>query len=791
MKTISAFLVAILCLSAVLSSMAQPASLNYNSRSDTADILHTTIDLNITDFSSNMISGFCSHRIHVLQNTSHLDFDLLGMTIDSVKLNNATISHLYNDTLLRTTAPGGFSAGDTVVLTIWYHGLPQADPSGWGGFTYSGSYAYNLGVGFETNPHNFGRVWYPCFDSFRERASYTTRITTRPGDKAACGGILQSVTVNPDSSRSWEWELSEAVPSYLVSVAVAPYVTVHQIFSGMNGNIPVELHALPADTNSMKNNFINLSDCFDIFEQRFGPYHWEKVGFVLVPFNAGAMEHATNIAYPRVAAVQGGLAYEAPLMAHELSHHWFGDLITCRTAEDMWLNEGWASYCSFIFSEGKYGRERYDNDVRQNHASILQFTHLKESGYRAVSGVPHDLTYGEHVYEKGADVVHSLRGYLGDSLFFSSLQHLLADSAFKDISSAGFRDALEQYSGLNLQPFFDAWVFAPGFSHFSIDSFAVSGNPGNYQTTVHVKQKLTGASVLHQQVPLLLRLYGANAQTLTHRIVMSGATGSFSLTTPFSPLEVILDPDELISDAIVSENRTIVQTGIQSFSDEKCSFIVNNISDSSFVRVEHHFAEPDAVGVPPGLVLSPNRYWSIHGVFSSGFSADVIFSYDGRTAAYSGNYYLDNLLITGSEDSLTLLYRPGAGSPWQICQGLTHNMGGASDKFGAFRVAQIQKGEYCLARKTGISGTDKDLLRNVQLSVFPNPASSVVNIVFSETIKKGSLSLLNAEGRELLHVQLNGASDSMIPVKGYPAGQYFIKLVSDNQIQTARLQINP
>lgn len=770
---------------------SQTFSRNYNSRSDTADILHTTIDLKISDFATKIIQGFCIHEIKILNSTPDLYFDLLGMNIDSVKLDQTILSYTYDDTLLHVTNAQGFSQGDTIHLSIWYHGEPQADPSGWGGFTYSGSYAYNLGVGFETNPHNFGRVWYPCFDSFRERATYTTRITTRQGDKAVCGGMLQSVILHPDSSRTWEWELSEPVPSYLVSVAVAPYTTVHQSFQGVNASVPVELHAVPADTTALKANFTNLDDCFQIFEQRFGPYRWEKVGFVLVPFNAGAMEHATNIAYPRTAGVSGGLSFEASLMAHELSHHWFGDLITCTTAEDMWLNEGWASYCSFIFSEGKYGRAQYDMDVRKNHASILQFTHIKEGGYRAVSGVPHDLTYGEHVYDKGADVVHTLRGYMGDSLFFSSLRQVLNDSAYSDISSVGFRDALEHASGLDLTSFFDNWVFAPGFSHFSVDSFSVSVGSVNFLSMVYVRQKLTGASVLHTQVPLDIRLYGANGEVYNEQVMMSGANGSFNLITPFPPVEVVIDPNEKISDAIVSETKSIVQTGNTPFADARFTLITNTLPDTALVRIEHHYCQPDTNGTPNGMVLSPNHYWSFHGVLPQGFSAEGIIVYDGRTSSYSGNYFLDNLLVIGPEDSLTLVYRPHAGIAWQVVPGLTHNIGNANDKSGGFRISQVLRGEYCLARKVGISGLRKEINQTNGLLVFPNPADSEVNVVFPQTIEKGSLSLLNAEGKELLYIPLHGAKNFLLPVKGYTPGNYFIRVSSNHLVQTSKIQINP
>jgi aminopeptidase N len=134
------------------------------------------------------------------------------------------------------------------------------------------------------------------------------------------------------------------------------------------------------------------------FENYYGPYVWNRVGYCLVPFNSGAMEHATNIAYPQAAT---GIAYEVDLMAHELSHHWWGDLMTCETQEDMWLNEGMANYSEKLFLEWTYGYGKYLAEVKSEHDDIVKYIHLREKGFRAISGIPHEYTYGDHVYKKG------------------------------------------------------------------------------------------------------------------------------------------------------------------------------------------------------------------------------------------------------------------------------------------------------------------------------------------------------------------------------------------------------
>ena len=153
------------------------------------------------------------------------------------------------------------------------------------------------------------------------------------------------------------------MPAYLISVGVGNYVFVKDGFTNYLGDtIPVWLAARPTDTTNLKNSFINLEAAFDIYESKWGPYRWDRVGYELESMNSGAMEHAMNIGFP-VAAADGSLAWQS-VMEHELSHHWFGNLVTCRTAEDMWINEGFASYCEHIFDENFSGRATYDAVIR-------------------------------------------------------------------------------------------------------------------------------------------------------------------------------------------------------------------------------------------------------------------------------------------------------------------------------------------------------------------------------------------------------------------------------------------
>ena len=154
-----------------------------------------------------------------------------------------------------------------------------------------------MGVGLNTQPHSFGKVWYPCIDEFTDKAYYDYYITVKNDKKAVCGGTLMSVNNNGNNTSTYHWKLHAEIPAYTSSVAVGNYVAVKDTFNGITGKIPIQIYVPASDTNHAKASFINLKNILSIFESRFGPYLWERVGYVGVPFNAGAMEHATNISF--------------------------------------------------------------------------------------------------------------------------------------------------------------------------------------------------------------------------------------------------------------------------------------------------------------------------------------------------------------------------------------------------------------------------------------------------------------------------------------------------------------
>jgi aminopeptidase N len=760
-------------------------------RSDSVDILHTAIRLNIVNVP--MIQARCA--VDILVKTGPLSgfrLDLENYQVDSVYFNGVKTAFTYQSPNLQIAFPAALTQGTTAAITVFYHGAGVQDPTGWGGIYNQGSYFYNLGVGFDADPHSFGRAWFPCFDNFVERSSFEVEILSLPSRKTYSNGYMVSENLENGLLRR-VWRLETPIPSYLACFSSGPYVSFKRTYPGMNGPIPVEIAVTANDTNKVKGTFVHLPDAIAAYEHWFGPYRWNKIGYSVVPFQSGAMEHATNIAIMQN-AVNGNTSNET-LWAHELSHHWWGDLATCSTAEDMWLNEGWAVFSEHLFTEWIYGKAAYDLAVQTNFINVLQTAHIQEGMYRAVSGLPHEYTYGNHVYNKGAVVAHNLRTYMGDSLFRIGCRAALDQTQFKDWSSADLRDQLQLATGLNLDGFFNDWVFSPGFSHFSVDSFTISDapNPGFIQVSVQVQQKLRGAPHFHQNVPL--DFVFVNASRARYRVsgVVSGQNTTLSFQIPASfgtPLLCWANPNLKLLVARTEKEHLITAPGQYSFATAKMEVKVNTASDTTLMRVEYHFAMPDTAATvnPHGFKFS-NRYWTVDGLFSTDFQATTNLFYDGRGTQDQ----LDTELFaqTGpSEDSLLLVYRSKPGQSWEVCAFSSKLLLGSTvDKYGFFKLNQLLPGQYAIVKGSALTSTYVPKADVISLQIAPNPARQKINLKTSAPCDL--VLLLNQEGVQVQSWQLNTVNENTLQLNQVPPGTYWLLVYSKSGMGVQSLILIP
>lgn len=717
------------------------------------DVQHYTVKLRVPSLNApGQIFG--STEIDVLgtqANVTQLDLSLSStLTVDSVHVNGAlTPNFTFTAGTLAIQLPAPIGQGGQASTEVFYHGTPGADPQGFGGWAFNGNFAYNLGVSINLFPHGFGRAWYPCVDNFTDKATYSYQITVDTSKAAVCGGILTNTVQNGNGTATWNWEQTDPIPTYLASCAISNYIAYTDTFNSISGGqIPVSIYVRPFQAAAVVGSFQNLEECFNAFEARFGPFRWQRVGYVTVPFTGGAMEHANNIAYPEL--VVGGTTTYDWLMAHELSHNWFGNLVTCETAEDMWLNEGFARYAEALFYEDVQSPTAGRNYLRDLHDEVIRTAHVTDGGHWPVSPIPVPAhTYGATVYDKGATIAHSLRHYLGNSIFNQSLTDYFDQYAFDVHSSEDFRQRLETLTGENLLPFFEGWVYQPGFAHFSLDSFRVENVGGSFETTVHIRQRLRNKANLVNNNRIPVRLVAANHQFMDGVVEFSGAIGSATFTTAFNPATVMVDPMEQYCDATVDELFKVNSVQLIDESTQKyIQLNLTTLTDSAWVQVTHNWIGADYTpGTPAGIRLNNNHYWTLSGVGAT--NGNLTFRYNGNVA----NNGPDSTWITQTEDSLVVLWRPEGGAAWMEMANVTRTPGNLTDKVGTITLNSfIANGDYALgiyeSTFVGADEPGQQLASALQLQLFPNPAQNVLNVRFTQP-GVTQVEMLDMAGRSL------------------------------------------
>ena len=752
-------------------------------RSDTIHILHNDITLEVADFTTRTIVGHAIVTLTPKLSTDHVTFDLEALTVDSVRCNQQTVAFSHQNSKL-TLPLNGVAVGDTAVVEVFYQGVPMHD--NWGGVFFIGEYAYSIGVTLDAVPHSIGRAWFPCFDEFTSKSSFALHVTTEPQKMAVCGGLLTDTMTLPSGNKQWTWQMDEPIPAYLVSMAVGDYRVYEDTFHGQEAVIPIQIYAQPSYIDRIAGSFVHLKQILHGYERMFGPYRWPRVGYVLVNFNGGAMEHATNIAYPMF-AVTGTTAYET-LFGHELFHHWFGDLITCSRPEEMWINEGFAEYSEALCQEILYNNETTDaylNYLRDMHRSTLKNIAISDDGHYPLDEVPQSVTYGMHSYQKGALVVHTLRQYMGDSLFFAGFRNLLSNHAYGNLNSVEMFQYLSQVTGMDLMDFYQGWVHNPGFLHFSIDSIVPAGG---MQYRVYLHQKLHHATHFANSNKVDLTFVSASRELYTVEGVMfSGEFGCVSVTLPFEPMFGMVDYYEKMMDATLDYTGNLVDGKSLTGTDANCTAKLTHFPDTVLVRIEHNLVAPDQPDQLPDSIcaMSDSHYWTVYLGYNphaqttpeGAIPPDGTLTFRFQRGSPSS---LDYELSHGYDvENLKLLYRPTAADPWRV----VHTTQSGSPVAGYLKTDFLASGQYAMA--VGSPSAAIADRNQVKLYLYPNPSRGNLLIRVSEPEFAGRVEIVDAVGRVVKRLKMDG-NELRVNTSRFPAGIYYVRVIGPDGADTVR-----
>ncbi len=407
------------------------------------------------------------------QNKLYLHLDLKELEIDSaIYKNNKIILSLIEsaeDNSYYEFTEDDPTIGDTNKITIYYRGwmTQESGSNPWGGVTNDGEILFAIGVGFSNSYVSATRHWMPCYDHPSDKALFRGEFKVKKGLFVASNGELVNHIENDDYD-IFILEHNYPVSTYLLTFAVSEFVPVE--FQTKQPSVPMIIYTQKAYEEKVKSTFKLLPEMLKAYEAKFGPYPFEKIGYVMTPI--GSMEHQTMISYDINAlnyyyTIRDSMNATA---AHELSHQWFGNLVTCRDFRDAWLNEGFATYCEPVWYEYMFGYDRY---LRTLNNIILRYINSisKMEGAFPLYDYPRkppSSNYPATIYFKGAAVIAMLRYELGDEIFYEAVREYLTRFAYSTATTELMKQTFEEVSKKDLNQFFEQWIYGKGFPMINI-----------------------------------------------------------------------------------------------------------------------------------------------------------------------------------------------------------------------------------------------------------------------------------------------------------------------------------
>ena len=731
------------------------------------DMTHYEIHLNNIDFTNHTLDAVTTVTLTTTSAVSNIELELKALTVIDVTSSDANVSGFaQNGDVLTINLATALAANTTASFTISYGGNTFND--GWGGILWSGNYICNMGVGFTEVPHNLGKTWFPCVDNFTDKAKYDVFVTVPTETTAVCGGNLESDTDNGDGTHTVHYNVPQEIATYHISFVAGDYVEWTDTYHGMNGEIPVNVYVKPTQIDKVEGTFVNVKDIANYFENCYGPYPFNRIGYSIT--SVGCMEHVDNIGI--TSGVLTGNTSQESYVAHEMSHMWFGNKVTCARAEEMWLNEGFAQFCGLNFREGIYSEADYQTEMNATIQSVLT-SYDKAEGWLVLNDIPQDKTYGNTVYQKGATVVHTLRNYLGKELFNEAMRYYLNKFAYQSATSEDLRDAITEFTGIDMTGFFDTYVFTCGEPHYVIDSVRTTPFGGSFIIDVYTSQSHRHSDHIGNGVILELAFMDQNWNIVTDTIHWDGLTGHTSKTIDFEPIAVFGDYYNKALDARIDRNYVVKSNG--KFNGINMDANASSVTDSTFLRIENHLVGPaHPYNNEPWMKYPDEGYWTVFRDNTKNASINGVFTYSKVN---------NPSIIQTENDSVVLLWRESAATQWYIIPYTTHG----NWQVGKITVEELVSGDYTLASfdKTQL-GLGEVPAGTKRMIVTPNPATGKIKIT---TESEGcNVLITNTSGQTVNKFPVR-EKETEIDVSDYKPGVYYISLLDKkkNVISTEKL----
>ena len=519
----------------------------------TADLLHTDLMLAF-NYAERAVIGKANLTFTPLfYPIDEVVLDAKSFDIKQTAIEGRPVEHTYDGNILRIALDRTYKQGENLKLFIEYKAFPYREEAGGSAAIVSDRGLYFIDPD-ESDPYKPTQIWtqgqteasshwFPTIDKPNERCTQKIRLRVNSEYQTLSNGLLTNSKDNGDGTRTDTWEMTKPHPPYLFMLAVGDFHRTEDTWE----KIPIEYYVEHDYAPDAERIFSHTPEMLSYFSTVLDyEYPWDKYSQIIVrDYVSGAMENTTAslfgqfVQHPAADLVDNG---NDKIVAHELFHQWFGDLVTCESWSNLTLNEGFANYSEYLWMAHKYGRD----EGEQHRWTELQ-GYLSQAQYYAHPLV--DFHYQEkenmfdaHSYNKGGLVLHMLRDLVGDKAFFASLNQYLHDKSFESAEAHDLRLAFEEVTGMDLNWFFNQWFFEPGHPIVELD-YNYLPETKILTATINQTQEDIGWPIF--RLPTEIEIYTANGMKVKKEIVLDAAENIFHFELPGSPEVVLLDPHKI------------------------------------------------------------------------------------------------------------------------------------------------------------------------------------------------------------------------------------------------------
>jgi aminopeptidase N len=496
-------------------------------RQPSIDVIHYDISLELTD-ASDSITG--TTRVHVRiaeEGVSGMWLDFSDMKVDKLLVQGTEKHFIYGNGRLSFEFGRMCSRNEVVVVEVRYHGKAES------GLLIRKN-TYGRRVFFTDSWPDRARHWFPSIDHPWDKATADITVTAPAKYDIISNGRLVKTMSLQDGRKLTRWRQGRPIPTCCMAIGVAEFSIEHQ---PVNAGIPIDWYFYYQDAETAARKFGRTGLALSYFSKMIGPYPYEKLAQVQATIAAGAMENASAIFYDEAHFLESPVS--EPPVPHEIAHQWFGNSVTQADWDHVWLSEGFATYFEALFYEYLEGPEALKQTMARSATKINKYKFARITP--VIDPAQTDLfkKLNPLTYDKGAWILHMLRGIMGDGKFFEGIRRYYELYQDRNVLTEDFQKVMEDTGGIGLSGFFRQWLYQPGMPEYRI-SWRWDKTAGELEFTL-LQAQSTGLFDMPLEIALLVE---GSRETRKFRIFE--ATHTYRIPLAAEPASVEIDPDSWV-----------------------------------------------------------------------------------------------------------------------------------------------------------------------------------------------------------------------------------------------------